>query len=284
MVALDALLVALSRDDALFKAAALTDATAAETLAVLGDEVVFVREPSTLLVVNDGTEDEDENAAAQSTRPRGTLFVTSARVAWVSDAAGAAGSDHADANADAQGVQIDYRTLNMHAVCKEDSVVQQPCMYCQLMAAPSEDSCADFDDGEEEDQDMIEVRFVPENEDSLSQLFQAFSRGAALFPDDEDLEEVEEEEEEDTEAREWGENDETGNLVEDGIQIMNGEALGAGGGGEWITFENTEGLSAGEAEALQAKLAHWDSLLVEPGQFDDAAEPEAAPPSGGDSS
>lgn len=59
-----------------------------------------------------------------------------------------------------------YRDILMHATSKESG---SPCIYAQM-------------NGEHEDE-LVEVRFVPEDANQVENLYTAFSRGACLNPD-----------------------------------------------------------------------------------------------------
>lgn len=60
-----------------------------------------------------------------------------------------------------------YRTILMHAVSKEGS---NPAIYAQLQG--------------NDEYELLEARFVPEDATKLDDLFAAFSRGACLNPDE----------------------------------------------------------------------------------------------------
>lgn len=61
----------------------------------------------------------------------------------------------------------DYRSILMHAVSREGP---SPSLYAQIQGADEEE--------------LVEARFVPEDDTKIEDLFGAFSRGACLNPDD----------------------------------------------------------------------------------------------------
>jgi len=72
----------------------------------------------------------------------------------------------------------------LHAVSRDKSAWPEPCLYCQLR---SEDEPEGIDDGEgEEEPEIPELRFVPEDAGHLQQIFTVFSEMSALNPDPND--------------------------------------------------------------------------------------------------
>jgi nucleotide-sensitive chloride channel 1A len=100
-------------------------------------------------------------------RPQGTgtLFVTTRRVVWVSSAE------------PAKKFAIYFRDISMHAITRDTSNFPFPCVYCQLDA-----------------DDVIEAQFSQAEvidaaaADILRDIFDAFSHGAVLNPDEEEEE------------------------------------------------------------------------------------------------
>ncbi|KXJ25172.1 methylosome subunit pICln [Exaiptasia diaphana] len=101
----------------------------------------------------------------------GTLYVTEERLSWSND--------------EGRGFSLEYPSISVHAVCKDTSKFPHECIYCML-DAPLED-CSEDD----EDAKVGEVRFVPEDKESLQQIFNVLSDCQALHPDPQ--EEAEEE-------------------------------------------------------------------------------------------
>jgi hypothetical protein len=181
----------------------------------------------------------------------GALVATSARVVWL----GAHGAAY----------QLEYPQLIMHAVCTDEAFAPSPCIYCQLAPAAAEDEASDrADDEEEQEEQYVELRIIPQDPAQVGVIFAALSRGAALFPcPDEDADE---------------------DMLEGGVTMaglmMGGLQLGMG-------LEEEEDVDAApDAEERARRLAKWDALLQEDGQFDDVEdrgdglrEPDAPPPS-----
>merc|ERR1711964_240974 len=92
----------------------------------------------------------------------GLLFVTTARLTWLSTADGT------------KGYSWDYRMVILHAICRDVETYPRPCIYCQL------DSTTD-----DEDAIVPELRFVPLEETDLDELFGAIAECTALHPDEE---------------------------------------------------------------------------------------------------
>jgi hypothetical protein len=147
---------------------------------------------------------------------RGTLFVTSQRVVWLTGCYLA------------PGISVHFKHLLLHAVCRDTSTFPHACVYCQLedgfavglaaaaaaataaaaaAAATGTGGPAEEDSEGSEHAGDNEVRFVPHapvamagmavaasaaagggggGDDPLDALFSALSRGAELNPDDSD--------------------------------------------------------------------------------------------------
>lgn len=133
------------------------------------------------------TIDDDEGNTAQS-EPAGELFVTTARVAFLTHA---------------RGFACDYRSLALHAVSRADARFGAGgCVYCQI------DGGADGGEAyDEDDPATAHAYFVPSEGASVEDVYGAMSEGAMLNPDSEDEDEDEayyegEEDEDEDEARE----------------------------------------------------------------------------------
>jgi hypothetical protein len=93
----------------------------------------------------------------------GRLFVTSQRVAWVSD------------NTVEAGLCWHFREIALHAIARGSDAFPRSSIYCQLAV-----------EGEGDDEENIrlqELRLVPSDDLSLAQLFDVLSQGAAMNPD-----------------------------------------------------------------------------------------------------
>ena len=143
---------------------------------------------------------------------RGTLYISEARVSWVGE--------------QEQGFSLEYPHVAMHAVQRDLSVFPKANLYLIIGEAsrkpkkskikiafsdvrlvdsdgtptPSSSrggSDEESDDGlEEDDKGMTEIRFVPEDDTKLQDMFNAMSACQALHPDPADISEEEEEAEE----------------------------------------------------------------------------------------
>ncbi|CEM07851.1 unnamed protein product [Vitrella brassicaformis CCMP3155] len=113
---------------------------------------------------------------------QGSLYITSQRVVWLS-------SDDRD-----KGMAFDYPVIILHAISRDPQAFPQPCIYCQLKAdrPPAAAAAAGEEEegGEGDDFDALnEMRFIPQDETCLDDLFRAMSEMAALHPDPDMLQE-----------------------------------------------------------------------------------------------
>ncbi len=243
--------------------------------------ILDAEEPATTTTsAAEGTDDEVLAASLGKSYGIGTLVTSSRRVLWVPN------GDNQD---NKQAVELSFRQLNMHAVCREVQLSDRSCIYCQVDLR---------EQGQEENENLCEVRFVPQDSEEVSNAFLALSKGASLFPDSDDEEDPAE-----------------SSAAEMMAMMANGMDINGSCGGivtadsaspffptEQVTcidsgeLQSTQGWGAALSESeRQAMLDHWDSLLVVPqstgaeeGQFDDAdlepasmkfAEPPGPPPS-----
>uniref|UniRef100_A0A6B2LN43 Uncharacterized protein n=1 Tax=Arcella intermedia TaxID=1963864 RepID=A0A6B2LN43_9EUKA len=93
---------------------------------------------------------------------KGQLILNTIKVSWVPE------------NSAVFPQSWGYKDILMHAITT-DPDFSAPCIYCHL------------DGGDEEE--VNEARFVPESEADLNALFNAFSKGAELNPDEVDEDE-----------------------------------------------------------------------------------------------
>ncbi|KAF0560698.1 hypothetical protein F8M41_001278 [Gigaspora margarita] len=111
---------------------------------------------------------------------KGTLYVTESKLYFFSR----------DTN---NGLAIDYPTIIMHAISRQTIDGAGPCIYTQLDIDPSSlrgVNRSTENQNEDEDRDeMIEMKFIPDDTSSLEAIFEALSECAALYPDKEYMEE-----------------------------------------------------------------------------------------------
>ncbi|KAH9576336.1 hypothetical protein CY35_01G156100 [Sphagnum magellanicum] len=118
----------------------------------------------------------------------GTLYVTTRRLVWLSDE---------DVH---KGYAVDFLSLTMHAISRDEDAYPQPCIYSQIDGGEDEDEEYEedgTDDGAEELLEsenhgsvgdfshVTEMRLVPRDASSLDHLFQVLCDCAALNPDPE---------------------------------------------------------------------------------------------------
>ncbi|KAK0060937.1 methylosome subunit pICln [Biomphalaria pfeifferi] len=106
----------------------------------------------------------------------GTLFITESFVLWL---------DSSD-----QGVQLDYRLICLHAISRDLNAFPHEHLLCHYVGKlPGiNDENNDESDGsneadEESEGELIEIRFIPENKDSLQVLFDSLANCQTLHPD-----------------------------------------------------------------------------------------------------
>mmetsp|Transcript_14234 Transcript_14234/g.24342 ORF Transcript_14234/g.24342 Transcript_14234/m.24342 type:complete len:249 (-) Transcript_14234:71-817(-) len=134
-----------------------------------------------------------------SNHGRGTLYVTTRRVAWLSDS---------DASV---GHQIDWRSLTLHAISRDLNAFPFPCLYCQVTdpnapepegpsyleshGADEDASSDDAGSGTEAEAEAeadsspsstTDLRYVPTDPSQLERIFRAFCDCAAINPDSEE--------------------------------------------------------------------------------------------------
>ncbi|XP_012264790.1 methylosome subunit pICln [Athalia rosae] len=118
---------------------------------------------------------------------KGTIYVTESQLSWVNGATG-------------QGFSLQYPHISLHAVSRDQQVHPRQCLYIMVdtkldfpdipeMLPVGPRSGGDQDEDEDEDDsepEMTEMRFAPENVNSLDAMFQAMSQCQALHPDPQD--------------------------------------------------------------------------------------------------
>lgn len=127
---------------------------------VVENEVIRLRVPAVELYI--GT---------ASSAGKGALFITT-RCAQA-----ALKSAHSDRNlvwlndADAsKSLSIGFRSIVIHAIAKDTATFPHPCIYCQL-------------DGDNDEDEIRELRFVPTPDISLDGIYAVMNECAALNPD-----------------------------------------------------------------------------------------------------
>ncbi|KUF85196.1 Pepsin A [Phytophthora nicotianae] len=105
-----------------------------------------------------GEDDDGETQTLAHSGSVGALFVTTSRVIWL----GAAVGTHV-------GYAWEMSSVTLHAISRDPAAFPKPCLYCQIS-----------------NQDVSEVRFVPTDDKTLQEVFDAFSKSAEMNPDDDE--------------------------------------------------------------------------------------------------
>ncbi|CAN6850867.1 unnamed protein product [Brassica oleracea] len=199
-----------------------------------GEEIMHVQ-PSVAVALGD-----------RSVESPGTLYITSRKLIWLSDA---------DV---AKGYAVDFLSVSLHAVSRDPETYSSPCIYTQIEVVEDEDEDDEDDDTESTgvlDLSKIrEMRLVPSDSTQLDTLFDVFCECAELNP-----EPVEEEEEEES-GHNW---------------VFSADQMVVGGGGEedaeWQISQSPTsviGDSNGDESIAQPML----ELQINDQRFDDAEE------------
>ncbi|WZY79613.1 chloride conductance regulatory protein ICln [Brassica napus] len=196
-----------------------------------GEELMHVQ-PSVAVALSD-----------RSVESPGTLYITSRKLIWLSDA---------DV---AKGYAVDFLSISLHAVSRDPQTYSSPCIYTQIEVVEDEDD----DEDETESNGVLdlskirEMRLVPSDSTQLDTLFDVFCECAELNP-----EPVEEEEEES--GHNW---------------VFSADQMVVGGGGEedaeWQISQSPTsviGHSNGDESIAQPML----ELQINDQRFDDAEE------------
>ncbi|KAK3147813.1 hypothetical protein QOZ80_3BG0287070 [Eleusine coracana subsp. coracana] len=105
----------------------------------------------------------------------GTLFVTTRRVIWLSDAE------------KGKGFAVDFLDITLHAVSRDLEAYPSPCIYTQIETEVDTDEEADESDpganGELDLSRVSEMRIIPSDPSQLDELFDVFCHCAELNPD-----------------------------------------------------------------------------------------------------
>ncbi|RID76857.1 hypothetical protein BRARA_B03807 [Brassica rapa] len=198
-----------------------------------GEELMHVQ-PSVAVALGD-----------RSVESPGTLYITSRKLIWLSDA---------DV---AKGYAVDFLSISLHAVSRDPQTYSSPCIYTQIEVVEDED---EEDEDEEESNGVLdlskirEMRLVPSDSTQLDTLFDVFCECAELNP-----EPIEEEGEEEN-GHNW---------------VFSADQMVVGGGGEedaeWQISQSPTsviGHSNGDESIAQPML----ELQINDQRFDDAEE------------
>ncbi|EGZ30382.1 hypothetical protein PHYSODRAFT_310319 [Phytophthora sojae] len=105
-----------------------------------------------------GEDDDRETQTLPHSGAAGALFVTTSRVVWLGAPMGA----HV-------GYAWEMSSVTLHAISRDPAAFPKPCLYCQIS-----------------NQDVSEVRFVPADDKTLQEVFDAFCKSAEMNPYDDD--------------------------------------------------------------------------------------------------
>jgi len=95
---------------------------------------------------------------------KGTLYITEESVCWLHELNG-------------EGFSLAYPQVALHAVSRDLTAFRHECLYLML----------DNQNEEDEDQDnLTEVRFIPDDKEMLDSMFKAMNHCQALHPDNDD--------------------------------------------------------------------------------------------------
>lgn len=169
---------------------------------------------------------------------KGILYIAESRLSWVDSGTG-------------RGFSLEYPHISIHAVSRDLQSYPHQCLYVMVDTnvdftpddtSNNTDRHASGDDTDEEEEEMTEVRFVPDDHEALDAMFAAMNDCQALHPDPNDSLSPEEDFDEGEDLEDEEDDD------DDDYVDANGE----------IVAKNGE---------------HW-KMEVE-GQFDDAEEAES---------
>jgi len=98
----------------------------------------------------------------------GKLYITEDEVVW--------------ANNDQQGFRLQYCDIAVHAISTDRQAFPEECLYVMY----NRDLLNSDDDSSDDDTPVTEIRFVPDNTDTIKHMFNAMSDCQCLHPDEED--------------------------------------------------------------------------------------------------
>lgn len=107
---------------------------------------------------------------------QGCVFVAESCVTWLSD--------------NGQGFTLNYPDISLHAISKDQNAFPKPCLYVMFDGKLDQESGDKESEEEEEERDpmpeVTEIRFVPDDANSLESLYSAMCECQALHPDEND--------------------------------------------------------------------------------------------------
>ncbi|KAG6495065.1 chloride conductance regulatory protein ICln-like [Zingiber officinale] len=183
-------------------------------------------------------------AVALGSRPMespGTLYVTSRRVIWLSDA---------DKE---KGYAVDFLSLSLHAVSRDPETYPFPCIYTQIEIGDEDEESESSDSESNDDLELskvTEMRLLPSDAGKLDTLFDIFCQCAELNP----------------EPHQEGEEENTWFFGDEKISD-------AGSDSEWQFSENP-GNPIGSANGDHDLSQRVHELQIDSQQFEDADEDE----------
>ncbi|CAH1781601.1 unnamed protein product [Owenia fusiformis] len=141
-------------------------------------------------IPNVGIVHQEENCSSQvddHNFGNGTLFITENQVSWLS--------------AEGTGFSLDYEQISLHAVSRDTTTFPEECLYLMIDGKLTDDreSGEDAEDDDDDESATTDVRFIPQNKETLDTMYRNMCECQALHPDPEDVssgdEELGEEEE-----------------------------------------------------------------------------------------
>ncbi|CAI5702816.1 hypothetical protein KXD40_004209 [Peronospora effusa] len=106
---------------------------------------------------NTSEDNDEEPQTLPYSGSTGALFVTTQRIIWL------------NAEQSVGGYGWEMSSVTLHAISRDPAAFPKPCLYCQIS-----------------NQDVSEVHFVPVDDKTLLEVFDAFSKSAEMNPDDDE--------------------------------------------------------------------------------------------------
>ncbi|XP_011494168.1 PREDICTED: methylosome subunit pICln [Ceratosolen solmsi marchali] len=147
---------------------------------------------SNFLAPQDGIRHEEQNATLYINNReigKGTLYITESVLSWIN-------------NDTRQGFSLEYLHISLHAISRDVQVHPRQCLYMIVdikvdfpddpTLEPNDNNESNTDDNNDDDDDddsdapITEMRFAPDNINSLEAMFQAMKECQALHPDPQD--------------------------------------------------------------------------------------------------
>jgi len=107
---------------------------------------------------------------------KGSLFVTEANIAWINSDSG-------------EGFKLAYKKMTLHAISRDPGVHSRACLYIMVNGNVLDED-EDFhveslpdEDGDAGEEEMTEIRFVPEEDSTLDEMYKAVQACSLLHPD-----------------------------------------------------------------------------------------------------